>query len=212
MRALQAQYPRQARGSFLKRVLKFTGLKMILSRPVFGLINRLFKARGKDYEDSVSNSVRGVAKLGKNKQLRYQPSNAMLAMLDRRLRRWRDGSLQPRTRTGQELHELLGDHVLQPATANPIHTYWVFPILVNEPLKMIRRLRDEGFDGANLPRSQAVAAPEDRPDLTPETARDALARLMILPCYPGIPRAELEREASLVNAVLAEEAAESPTG
>lgn len=212
MRAIQAGYPRQSRGPYLKRVLKFAGLKVITSRPVFGLINRVFRARGKDYEDSVSNSVRGVAKLGKNKQLRFQPSNAMLAMLDRRLRLWRDGSLAARTATGEELHELLADRVLQPATANRIHTYWVFPILVDEPLKMIRRLRDEGFDGANLPRSQAVAAPEDRPELAPDTASGALSRLLILPCYPGMPRAELEREASVVVAALGEEPTDSPKG
>ncbi len=198
MRQIQSAYPRQSRGDFLVRVLKFAGLKIITSRPVFALIHRLFSAGGKDYEDSVSNSVRGVAKLGNSKRLRYQPSDAMLALLDRRLRLWRDGSLSARRGVGEDLSRLLGDGVTQPALENPIHTYWVFPILVDEPGKLIRKLRDSGFDGANLPRSEAVAAPDDRPELTPEVARDALARLLILPCYPGLPRAELEREARLV--------------
>ena len=198
MRHIQSAYPRQSRGDFLVRVLKFAGLKIITSRPVFALIHRLFSAGGKDYEDSVSNSVRGVAKLGNSKRLRYQPADSMLALLDRRLRTWRDGSLSTRRRVGQDLSLLLGDGVTQPALENPVHTYWVFPILVDEPGKLIRRLRDSGFDGANLPRSEAVAAPDGRPELTPEVARDALARLLILPCYPGLPRAELEREARLV--------------
>lgn len=202
MRQIQAAYPKQSRGAFLVRVLKFAGLKVVTSRPVFALIHRFFRAGGKDYEDSISNSVRGVATLGSNKQLRFQPSDAMLALLDRRLGLWRDGSLETRAGTGEELHRLLGDRVVQPAIANPIHTYWVFPILVDEPRKMIRKLRDAGFDGANLPRSEAVAAPDNRPELAPEIARDALAKLLILPCYPGMPHAELEREANLVLEIL----------
>ena len=69
MRQIQAGYPKQSRGAFLVRVLKFAGLKVITSRPVFAIIHRFFRAGGKDYEDSISNSVRGVAKLGSNKQL-----------------------------------------------------------------------------------------------------------------------------------------------
>ena len=63
---------------------------------------------------------------------------------------------------------------------------------------MIAALRKEGFDGATLSRSEAVAPPDDRPELDPEVARTVLAQMVILPCYEGIPSDELAREAKTV--------------
>ncbi len=91
-----------------------------------------------------------------------------------------------------------------PAQANPVHDYWVFPILVDEPLRVIAALRRAGFDASNLPSSRAVAAPADRPKLEPVVARDALARLVVLPCQAAMPRAELAREARVLERVLAQ--------
>ena len=63
---------------------------------------------------------------------------------------------------------------------------------------MIAALRKEGFDGAILSRSEAVSAPDDRPELDPEVAKTVLAQMIILPCYEGMPADELAREAKTV--------------
>jgi hypothetical protein len=63
-------------------------------------------------------------------------------------------------------------------------------------------LRGQGFDGAILRRSATVAPPEDRPKLTPVNARDALSKLVILPCYGGIPESELRRQADAVRGLV----------
>jgi dTDP-4-amino-4,6-dideoxygalactose transaminase len=88
--------------------------------------------------------------------------------------------------------------VVCPGIKNPLHTFWVFPILTEKPNEMIAALRKEGFDGATLSRSEAVAPPDDRPELDPEVARTVLAQMVILPCYEGIPPDELAREAKTV--------------
>ena len=203
MRGIQAAYPLQKRRNQLTRVLKFAALKGITSRFVFGLVFGLLRTTGRDFEDTVGDAVRGVAKLSSNKKLRYQPSAAMLALLARRLRTYRPEALTARAQTGATLRSLLEGVVPCPGAGNAHHTYWVFPIIVENPLLVIKRLRRAGFDGANLPRSQAVAAPEDRPDLEPEAAKQALTNLLVLPCYPGMPDSELQREADVVRAALA---------
>lgn len=199
MRAIQAAYPVQEETAYRKRLLKFAGLKVITSPVVFGMLFRTFQALGKDYEDPVSEAVRNVAKLGSSGKLRKQCSATLLAVLDRRLLQWREGSLDEQARMGARLRDLLAGAVACPASGSPVHNYWVFPILTDDPSNLIRSLRAAGFDGANLPRSQAISAPLERPELEPATAQDVLTRLVVLPCYPGMSETDLERQAEIVR-------------
>ena len=199
MRSIQADYPLQVTAAYRKRLMKFAALKVITMPVVFGLLFRAFQALGKDYEDPVSEAVRNVAKLGSSSKLRKRPSATLLAVLERRLLRWQEGSLEEQARLGAHMRDLLGNSVTCPAAVNAVHNYWVFPILADDPLGLIRSLRKAGFDGANLPRSQAIAAPPGRPDLDPKTAKDALARLVVLPCYPGMSEADLALQAQIVR-------------
>ena len=201
MRALQASYPVQTTASQFKRVLKFAALKVLTSPFALGAIYKVFSTFKRDYEDALSNSVRNVAKLGSAKKLRYQPSTAMLRLLNRRIYAFKPGALEERTRQGKVLRELIGDAVVLPGQANATHSYWVFPLIVDRPKDFIAGLRAEGFDAANLPRSQAVAAPEDRPDLEPEVAAKALSDLIVVPCYEGMPESELIREANVIKGI-----------
>jgi perosamine synthetase len=201
MRALQATYPVQPNAKQLKRVLQFAALKIVTSRPVLGAIYRFFHARGQDYEDALSESVRNVAPLKSSKQLRQQPSVGLLALMARRLARFPDGSLADRQTKGERLRQLLGDAVVLPAQANAHHDYWVFPILVDDPKAYIERLRAGGFDGANLPRSQAVEAPEYAPHLEPKLAARALSDLIVVPCYDGMPDSEIVRLAEVIREI-----------
>lgn len=212
MRALQSNYPAQRNRAHLVRLIKFAGLKLITTRVAFGFVIKLIGLTGRDYEDTISDAARGVAKLGSAKKIRYQPSAALLALQERRLRRWHADSHAPHVHAGELLRQFLGDAVTCPGIRNTPHKYWVFPILAEDPPAMISALRDAGFDGANLPRSATVAPPEGRPDLDPTTARQALAKLVILPCYPGMPTAELEREAEVVRTAAAASRAKAPPG
>ena len=208
MRAIQNRYPAQSDRSYLNRVAKFAALKVITSPVVFGLLYRLFRTLGKDYEDPVSDAVRNVAQLGSAKSIRQRPSGAMLAVLERRLKTFDAEQFAQRGRIGATMQGMLGDAVPSPGTRNPAHTYWIFPIVSRKPKKLIAELRAAGFDACDLPRSQAVEAPEDRPDLDPAVARDTLQHLVVLPCYPGMPVAELQREAEIVKRAIAEERSE----
>ena len=204
MREIQSSYPVQKNRNQLKRVLQFSALKIVTSPWVMGLIFKFFNRRGQDYEDALSDNVRNVAPLGKAKQRQYQPSAGMLALMHRRLSRFVEGSLESRASMGRKLRDLLDGSVVLPAQGTGYHDYWVFPVLVDDPNVFIKRLRENGFDGANLPRSQAVPAPEYAAHLAPNTAAQMLKDLVVIPCYPGMPEGELKRQAELLRQIAAE--------
>ncbi len=201
MRELQSTYPVQLSRKHLKRVLQFSGLKIVTSPFFMEQIYRYFHSRGQDYEDSVSDKVRNVAPLGSPNKLRIQPSLGMLRLMARRIYGFREGSLEARASRGRKLRDLIGDSVVLPGQMNNVHTYWVFPMLVDEPRAFIEALREKGFDCADLPRSQAVPAPADRQALSPETAAQALSDMVVVPCYPGMSDDDLEREAGIIREI-----------
>jgi dTDP-4-amino-4,6-dideoxygalactose transaminase len=201
MRQIQSGYPLQTNAKHLKRVLQFMALKVVASRAVLGAIYRYQARKGQDYEDALADRVRDVAPLKKAKNLRFQPSAAMLALLDRRLRRFDEGSLKRRTEKGERLRDGLNGSVVLPAQANAHHDYWVFPLLVSNPRKFIADLRAEGFDASDLPRSQHIAAPADRPALEPQTAAAAMRDLIVVPCYDAMPDSEIDRQAAVIRKI-----------
>jgi dTDP-4-amino-4,6-dideoxygalactose transaminase len=172
------------------------------SRAVLGAVTRFFQMRGEDYEDSVSDALRNVAPLGSSKRIRNRCNAPMLAVLLRRLTRFSPHDFSGRIEAGRFLLEELDGAVVCPGTRNPVHNFWVFPILVDDPQTVMAGLRRQGFDGATLRRSATVAPPEDRPKLAPVNASDALPKLAILPCYGGIPKSELRRQANVVRSLV----------
>jgi perosamine synthetase len=201
---IQSAYPVQPDATQRKRIIQFMGLKVVTSRPVLGGIYRFYHARGRDYEDSLADRVRDVAPLKTAKNLRFQPSATMLHLMNRRLRQFGIESVQQRKGKGERLRSLLGNAVVQPAQANAHHDYWVFPLLVSDPRKFIAGLRAEGFDAADLPRSQHIAAPQDRPELEPVTAAGAMRDLIVIPCYDTMPDTELVRQAGVIRRIAAQ--------
>ena len=103
-----------------------------------------------------------------------------------------------KTGTSESFLALLKNVAVCPGIKNPLHTFWVFPILVEDSNEMIAALRKAGFDGASFSPSEAVTPPDDRPELDPVVTRTVLAQMVILPCYEDIPSHELAREAKIV--------------
>jgi perosamine synthetase len=101
------------------------------------------------------------------------------------------------------LREELEGCLRLPAIEDAFHSHWAFPIVVDEPQRVLEALRSEGFDAATLGRSTTVAAPPDRPELDPMQARRTLEKLVVLPCYAAMPDAELRRQAAVIRRVVA---------
>jgi dTDP-4-amino-4,6-dideoxygalactose transaminase len=190
-RTAHAAYPRACSKAFLKRVLKYVGLKFISLPLPYACFVRWCRWRGRDYDTVIQASVRGFARDELLKRLRHQPSRGLLALMLRRIAGADGARVRSRKAAGDELmHALMQsrDGVREvPGSAAPYHDHWVFTVLTDEPTALIERLRAAGFDATSTATMRSVPAPRDRPDLAPRAAERMLARLVYVPMYPELP-------------------------
>jgi len=216
MRGRQAGRPVQKRRAFLLRLLKYAAFKGLSYPRVYGLLVRAWRAMGRDYDRMVNGSVRGFPGPDFFDRIRQQPCASLLAVLDRRLRRYDRGRLESRAAKGDRLSRLLGDKVLCAGRAATPHNSWVFPIVVENPTEVIAALRQAGFDATQGHSMCVVSPPEDRPRHAAQRATLALAKIVYLPIYPEMPERALEAMSRVVLEVAVRPSlvaeARSPTG
>jgi len=93
------------------------------------------------------------------------------------------------------LARLLQGRVPCPAAETLPHTFWVFPILVEDPTDVIAHLRREGFDATQGSSMFVVPPPLDRPHLRALAADEVLSHLVYLPSSAQMPDAAIRRMA-----------------
>ena len=206
MRRTQAGHPLQTRGSYLVRLVRFIGLKALTYRTTSSALFRLTRLTRVDLDRSLELAARkltrekSAASPGQpSHKLRRRPGAPMLALLERRLRRAPERSIEARRRAGQRLLGRLEGALVCPGTRNQRHSFWLFPVLAKEPATLIGALRAEGFDAAPVVSLRAVPAPETRRDLDPVVARELLAQAVFVPCYAAMGGRALDREAALLR-------------
>ena len=78
------------------------------------------------------------------------------------------------------------------------HTYWVFPILVDEPKRFIERMAQAGFDATQGQSLCVVAPPQDQSERRACVAENILGKIVFLPFYPELLPSESRRMAEIV--------------
>lgn len=198
MRGVQAAYPVQSRRPYLKRLLKYAVLKAISCRSLCAMFVRACRAIGCDYDQWVNHTARGFSGDDFFDQIRRQPSSSLLAMLERRLRNYDARRSEQHTAKGKALATLFGETVFCPGATVVPHTYWVFPILVEEPGRMMEHLAQAGFDATQGHSLCVVRSPADRPGQIANAAERVLAKIVFLPFYPELPIRESQRMADAI--------------
>ncbi|MEY3141575.1 MAG: hypothetical protein RLY21_68 [Planctomycetota bacterium] len=191
VRAAHATYPRASSAAFLKRVLKYVGLKFISLPLPYACFVRWCRWRGRDYDTAIQASVRGFARDELLVRLRHQPSRGLLALMLRRIAEADGARVRARKAAGDTLmrsvmHSSEGAREV-PGHAAPYHDHWVFTVLSDEPEALIAKLRAKGFDATSVATMRSVPAPADRPELAPHAAERMLSRLVYVPMYPELP-------------------------
>ncbi|HEX6679387.1 MAG TPA: DegT/DnrJ/EryC1/StrS family aminotransferase [Gaiellaceae bacterium] len=195
MEASQAAWPRQPRLAYLKRVAWFAGLLVLGEPTIFGAFVRAAALFGADLEQLVNASIHAVRPPSAADEerfaiwLRHRPSIPMLALLERRFRRFDAERLRLRTQRGEELLERL-PRAFTPGHAADLRTHWVFPVAVDEPEELARVLRKKGFDTTS---PTSIAAIDSSDGARPVTAHDLMARVVFVPAYPELPRRARQR-------------------
>ena len=213
MREIERSWPRQARSEHALKSLKYLVL-VALDRPLpFTGLDAGARAVGFDLDRFVSTTVRAF-RPGPGEDhdtafarwLRRKPSAALLALLERRLRRFDTGRLDRRRAAGARVIAGLPSGLERPGSALADSTHWVFPVLASDPDALVAVLREAGFDATRGTSAiAAVEPPADRPEREPHEACRLLERIVFLPVYPELSTRTLDRLAAAVAA------AERPT-
>jgi perosamine synthetase len=211
MRGIQASYPSQGRGAYLKKLLGVLGL-VAVSRPrPYGLLSRSCARLGYDIDALVGGMVRGFPPREPAatffRRLRHRPSAPLLAMLDRRLGTFDGKRLARRAMSGERFVRRLRVVDLHPGRRSLRRTHWLFPVIVADPEALVAELRRRGLDASQATSSIAtVEAPAGCP--SPAEASLMMSGVVFLPVYPELPRQALDVMADIVNECAARAAAE----
>ncbi|HLA84592.1 MAG TPA: DegT/DnrJ/EryC1/StrS family aminotransferase [Thermoguttaceae bacterium] len=193
MESLERLHPVQSRWSHLKRFAKYTTLTGLACRPACDVILAVSRAAGWDYDHWINTVARAFPGPLWLDRLRFRPSAPLLAMLERRLRTCDTSQIAARAARARRLIAAMPRGAVRPAHQVAEHTHWVFPILTEDPHRVIAELAAVGYDATQGTSLRVIDPPEDRPDLDPKTAREALAGMIFLPLSPAMPRREIER-------------------
>jgi perosamine synthetase len=186
MRSRQAVLPQQSRVPFVRRVLKYAAIKLLLLPPAFTLFARLCGALGTTHDTIISSAARGFPGADLLAQIRRRPCTPLLLLLSRRLGQVRRARISTRVANAQLLAALL-PHVRRPGEAAKAHVHWIFPVLHPQPAEAVARLWRAGFDATQGASSlQVVPPPRYRPDLHASNAAAIMERVLYLPVHPGM--------------------------
>ena len=131
-------------------------------------------------------------------RIRTQPSSGLLKVMNRRLRKYSKRLLRRRRENAVEMMGLLGDAVRLPGKENDEHSYWVFPVYVDDPRRLIKLLASAGFDATQGDSMAVVQPPEGRADQAAENSEDALRKMVFLPLYPAMTGRGIRRMARVL--------------
>jgi perosamine synthetase len=194
MRILQRGWPLQTRRAYAAGALKFLVFSLVTRPVAYGLLARLCRAFGRDFDRLVNGSVRAFRPGRLLPQLEVRPSAPLLATLAYRLRTFDNLRLRRREASGEWLAANLSDQLQAPGGQMEGRTHWLFPVLTSQADQLILACRRAGFDAARGASSVcAVAAPDGRSESQPTQAQQMMARLVFLPAYPELPKGSLAR-------------------
>ncbi len=194
----QAAYPPQPRGKYLKRFLKYSGLKLLSTYAVFGLFVRTCRGLGVDPSEMLNRSVRGFAGTEGVERFRLRPAAPLLAVLARRLKRFQPRRLQRQHRLGRRLLEKIQPVVQCPGAGTGDHHFWVFPVLTDQPQELMHALKDAGFDSTQGESMRIIPKPADSPAIEPVIAEGLLERMVYVPMYPELTDRAVDRLAEVL--------------
>jgi hypothetical protein len=212
MRGIQASYPSQGRGGYLKKLLRILGV-LIVSRPLpYGLFARACTRFGCDLDALVGGAVRGFPSDAPAatffRRLRHRPSAPLLGMLCRRLRTFDEKRLAKRASTGSRFVRRLRVVDLHPGLHSLQRTHWLFPVIVADPEGLVADLRRCGLD-ASQATSSIIVVEAPAGCSSPAEASLMMSGVVFLPVYPELPSQAFDVMSGLVNEWATRMAAES---
>ena len=197
MRRRASGMPRQSRTEYLGRLVKFGALAAATNPLAFAWLVRLLDRLGPGHDVVLNALTRGFPGPDLLPRIRRRPADALVRLLDRRLRQG-DTCVSRRVGPGERLIAAL-DGVPVPAAAAACHSHWLVPVLARDPDALVGHLAKAGFHAT---RGRAFAVVEHDPGVearAPVGARELYERVVYLPFVPEMPAHVLDELAVVVR-------------
>lgn len=194
MQQISSGWPRQSSLSYLARVLKMGGLKLLSTRLLFTPMVWCINHTGGDADAFVGHSARGFSDAALFEHLRQQPCTALERLMAHRLAHFDSTHIAARTDRGRQLAQSLdqGTDIYTAGCDNSTHTYWVFPVVSSHPSELVQSLRQAGFDASQ--HSGLVVVENDSPE-------HWFRKTVFVPHDIQVPEGELVRIGEVVRQV-----------
>src|SRR5713101_7863338 len=201
MRVIQRTHPAQTRKEFAKVILTHVILKLFTLPLLFGLFYRGCALLGADFEGVIA-KMRGLDETDWLKEIQWQCSYPLLALLAHRLLGFNEANLKQRISVGAEFAKSLPREISYPGDRAEFHSFWVFPILVEARERFMEELHRRGFDGTAAGSALAVVEPPaGRKSQEPAKTRELYRKLLYLPVYPNVPLRERKRLSTAIREI-----------
>ncbi|WP_425218279.1 aminotransferase class V-fold PLP-dependent enzyme [Tumidithrix helvetica] len=193
IQAIEQTYPSKSEGWFFVRLCKYLGLKFLSIPEIFGLLIGCLQRFQKDPDSLINSLTRGFPKGDILAQLRYRPPNRMLGLLQNRLQHLDSSHFDKREHYAREFLSLLGDRIFPLGSKAAQHSYWLVPIMIDDPVLLMAKIRAEGFDptrGTTSLRSIGEASIQ---------AKQLIENVLYLPIHPTLSEVQLLHLAQIIN-------------
>lgn len=199
VKQVQERLPVHSRWDYLLWLLRFSIVKTLSSRLFYSLVMWVAYRLGVQ-DKQLNNSIRVFGGADEAKKFRRQPSYPLLALLERRLKRFDQGSIARRKAAAETVIAHLPTWLRRPGENAPVHNYWTFPLEVSDSAALMKHLRTKGFDSINGYSSFIIPdAPEGFEEYRADEARSMMDKVLYLPVHTGLSQQELIRLAEAVS-------------
>ncbi|HEY9666270.1 MAG TPA: aminotransferase class I/II-fold pyridoxal phosphate-dependent enzyme [Coleofasciculaceae cyanobacterium] len=203
MKSIEEQYPCKSEFWFLKRVLKYFGLKFFSIPWIYFYLLAVLKLLNRDLDAVINSLTRGFAQGDILSKIRYRPPHRMVELLSRRLRTCNNNWFERRESKVQQFLSLVLPEIDCPGNKAEYHSFWVFPVLVSNPEWLMASLRVKGFDATrgntSLTCIEDLRSHNKQVASYPLNGKRLIDDVLYLPVSASLPEKEVKYLAELIN-------------
>ncbi|MEM8668973.1 MAG: DegT/DnrJ/EryC1/StrS family aminotransferase [Planctomycetota bacterium] len=183
--------PVQSRFAFAKRLVRFATIKWLCGPRASRCFAYCARCLGYDFDSLANSFAKGFKPTHLLLQIRRRPSVPLLELLRRRWQSYDGSRIERRIEHGKKVDQRLGQQ--HPSG----HSYWVYPLFVNDPPALCRRLQAFGYDATH--RSRMAIVDGDQPTKRATLTEARWRRVVFLPWSPDMPDEAIDEMAGLVR-------------
>ncbi len=201
MERIVSAYPQEPSHLFRNKVLKYAVLKLLSNSLIYGFFVRCLSLVGIEYDRFVSEQVKGFPGNELLAKIKRQLSSGSVRLLARRIAAsTRPDFLHERRELGRYMLTHLPTGVNIPGSQAVEHSFWIFPVSVDNPIEAVSILRTHGFDASLVSSSvKAVLPPVQALSLAAERTEQLGRSLIYIPFFPGMSHRLCDRLVSCMD-------------